>query len=141
MDNPFDRLGLSPLATVDEITNALRERAEDASDEERRMLRESWEELTMHPRARVRAALLTFVPRADAKEPRPAPLSASLKPSPPPDDPLAGISAVDLLPRPSIGAALVSGTRGAAPPSALPPLEDDPIVQRALAAVTRRSAS
>ena len=136
MENPFDRLGLSPFATVDEITAALRERAEDASDEEKKILREMWEELTMHPRSRVRAAILTFPPRLARESRRPPRLSAELRPRPPSPsaDPLGGVAAVDLLPRPSIASALVGAGKPPAPPPALPPLEDDPIIARAIQA-------
>ena len=140
MDNPLDRLGLSPLATVDEITQALRERAEDASDDERKMLRETWEELTLHPRSRVRAAVLTFPPRDVVREgthssdPRPPELSPALRPVPPrTGDPMEVVARADLLPRPSIARALhgPSGRIAPAPP-ALPPLDDDPVIARAL---------
>jgi len=135
--NPLDRLGLSPLATVDEITAALHEKAEDASDEERRVLRETWEELTLHPRSRLRAALSTFPPRPELSA-RPAELSRELKPVKHEEDPGGlGVAPLDILPRPSICAA-ISG-RIPPPPAVLPAIEDDPLVGPVHA--SRRSAS
>ena len=58
-DNPFERWDLDPLAGPQAITEALRERVEDATDEhERAAIREDWEALTLHPRRRVELALL-----------------------------------------------------------------------------------
>jgi hypothetical protein len=131
MDNPLDRLGLSPLATVEEITAALRERAEDASDEERKMLRATWEELTLHPRSRVRAAVLTFPPRTNAGDPRAPAFSAELRVVPPSADAHPhGVAPVDLMPRPAVARALGENGRVPPLPPALPPLEDDPILGR-----------
>jgi hypothetical protein len=128
MDNPIDRLGLSPLATVDEITAALRERAEDASEEERKRLRETWEELTLHPRTRLRAALSTFPPRPEVER-RAADLSPALRPvraTSGADAP--SFAPIDVLPRPSVAAAL-TGKLGPPPPS-LAPLESDILVSK-----------
>ena len=47
-DNPFERWDLDPLAGPQAITEALRERVEDATDEhERAAIREDWEALTL----------------------------------------------------------------------------------------------
>lgn len=64
-DNPFDVLGLPPTATPEEITEALRERMEDAAPDERVHLRALWERLLLHPRDRVLLALGAH-PRAPA---------------------------------------------------------------------------
>jgi hypothetical protein len=151
MDNPLDRFGLSPFASVEEITSAMRERAEEAPEEERAALREAWEELTMHPRARLRAALFTSPPRSASAPPtRPPPLSPELVSAPPArglvperDALLAGVALIDLLPRPLVTPALRSAVReqtterpasragseakGGAP-RVLPRFADDPIV-------------
>jgi hypothetical protein len=60
-DNPFDALGLDPLASPDQITERLRELIEEASEPERARLRAAWEDLTRHPTRRVELALATFV--------------------------------------------------------------------------------
>ncbi len=57
-DNPFERYGLDPREGVAAITQRLKELAEDAKDEaERERIRAAWEELTLHPARRLRAAL------------------------------------------------------------------------------------
>jgi hypothetical protein len=128
MENPIDRLGLSPLATADEITAALRERAEDASDDERRALRATWEELTHHPRSRHRAALTTFPERAELRA-RPPELPELLRPMRPRGEPDGlDVEPLDLLPRPSVGAALAG--KLPPPPPALASLESDRILAR-----------
>lgn len=56
--NPFERFDLDPRDGVEAITQRLKELAEDArTDEERNLVREAWEELTLHPARRLRAAL------------------------------------------------------------------------------------
>ena len=70
-DNPFDVLGLAPTASPEEITEALRERMEDASTDERVHLRALWERLLRHPRDRVLLALGAH-PRAPAPPAAPA---------------------------------------------------------------------
>lgn len=55
--NPFERYDLDPTEGVDAITERLRARIEDArSDSEKAEIRQAWEELTLHPARRVRAA-------------------------------------------------------------------------------------
>jgi hypothetical protein len=57
-DNPFERYGLDPREGVAAITQRLKELAEDAKDDaERERIRAAWEELTLHPARRLRAAL------------------------------------------------------------------------------------
>ncbi len=58
VDNPFERYDLDPRDGITAITQRLRELAEDAKDEkERERIRAAWEELTLHPARRLRAAL------------------------------------------------------------------------------------
>ncbi|MBX7194701.1 MAG: hypothetical protein K1X94_21780 [Sandaracinaceae bacterium] len=64
--NPFDRFELDPHGDLATITDALRERAEDAgSDEERAEIRAAWEAMTLHPQRRLELAL-TAVPETRA---------------------------------------------------------------------------
>lgn len=58
MDNPFERFELDPREGISAITQKLKELAEDAkTDAEREEIRAAWEELTLHPARRLRAAL------------------------------------------------------------------------------------
>lgn len=58
MDNPFERFDIDPRDGIAAVTQRLRELAEDASDDaERERIRAAWEELTLHPARRLRAAL------------------------------------------------------------------------------------
>ena len=58
MDNPFERYALDPRDGIKAITQRLKELAEDAKDDaERDRIRAAWEELTLHPTRRLRAAL------------------------------------------------------------------------------------
>lgn len=57
-DNPFERYDLDPREGVTAITQRLKELIEDAPDEKTRdAIRKAWEELTLHPARRLRAAL------------------------------------------------------------------------------------
>lgn len=57
-ESPFERWGIDPAQGPAAITERMRELAEDAPDEEtRRAIRAAWEELTMHPARRFRAAV------------------------------------------------------------------------------------
>jgi hypothetical protein len=57
-ENPFELYDLDPREGIAAITQRLKELAEDAkTDEERERIREAWEELTLHPARRQRAAL------------------------------------------------------------------------------------
>ncbi len=57
-DNPFERYDLDPREGIVAITQRLKELAEDAKDAaERDRIRAAWEELTLHPARRLRAAL------------------------------------------------------------------------------------
>lgn len=116
-DNPFERYDLDPREGIVAITQRLKELAEDAKDEaERDRIRAAWEELTLHPARRLRAAL-------DAHPETRAPIGA-----PPP------------LPRLRIAPTELELRDLAARPSAvaaLPPELDDPEADTAAAAAPR----
>lgn len=122
-DNPFERYDLDPRDGIVAITQRLKELAEDATDDkERDRIRAAWEELTLHPARRLRAAL-------DAHPETRQPLGA------PPPLPRLRVSPTeldlrDLAARPSAVAALegaiaAGSTRSTAPDDA-PPIDDDP---------------
>lgn len=120
VDNPFERYDLDPRDGVAAITARLKELAEDAKDEaERERLRAAWEELTLHPARRVRAALFAH-PETRPPLGAPPPL-ARLRAEP------TELALRDLAARPSAVAALGPADAGAAegePPS----LDDDPLL-------------
>lgn len=71
--NPFEELDLDPRAGIAAITARLKELAEDArTDAERERIRAVWEELTLHPARRLRAALFAH-PESRAELGRPPP--------------------------------------------------------------------
>ena len=75
-DNPFERYGLDPRDGIVAITQRLKELAEDATDPaERERIRAAWEELTLHPARRLRAALEAH-PETRAPLGSPPPLAA-----------------------------------------------------------------
>lgn len=116
MENPFERYDLDPREGIQAITERLRELAEDATDPaEKERIRAAWEELTMHPARRLRAALFAH------PETRP-PLGAP----PPPTRVRLGEAArptlFELAARPSVRAALGTTREGAPPASG--PLDD-----------------
>ena len=124
-DNPFERYDLDPREGIVAITQRLKELAEDAkSDTERDQIRAAWEELTLHPARRLRAAL-------DAHPETRAPLGS------PPSLPRLRLSPTelelrDLAARPSALAALPRTTTARAAQATAPgdvdapPLDDDP---------------
>jgi hypothetical protein len=122
-ENPFERFGLDPREGIASITARLRELTEDATSEaERAEIRAVWEELTLHPARRLRAAMRAH------PETRP-PLG-----SPPP--PVATASARtltlrDLALRPSVAAALTTHPRsyGSSEKQAQNRLASDPHLQ------------
>jgi hypothetical protein len=120
-DNPFERYGLDPRDGVVAITARLKELAEDAKDDaERERIRAAWEELTLHPARRLRAAL-------DAHPETRAPLGG-------PPLPRLRVTATelelrDLAARPSALAALPAWLRVSEPGADTPSLEDDPNLQ------------
>lgn len=72
-DNPFERFDLDPQDGLESITERLKELAEDArTDAERNLVREAWEELTLHPMRRLRAALFAH-PESRSPVGRPPP--------------------------------------------------------------------
>lgn len=123
-DNPFERYGLDPRDGIVVITQRLKELAEDATDPaEREQIRAAWEELTLHPARRLRAAL-------EAHPETRAPLGS------PPPLPRMGANAQqgtalelrDLAARPSAVSALPPSVTSVAPEAAAPPLDDDPLL-------------
>ena len=100
-DNPFERYGLDPMDGLPTITRRLKELAEDATDDaERDRIRRAWEELTLHPRARLRAALFAH-PESRAPIGRPPPRERTRAPEAQPAPTLR-----ELAERPSLVAAL-----------------------------------
>lgn len=120
-ENPFERYDLDPREGIGAITQRLKELAEDAKDDaERDRIRAAWEELTLHPARRLRAALEAHPetrPPLGSPPPRPR-----LRPVP------TELDLRDLAARPSAVAALAAGAAVAAhlPPELdAPPLDDD----------------
>ena len=72
MSNAFDVFDLDPSSTVAELTAILRERTELASTEQRALLRDAWEELTLHPERRLLLALTAFPETRELLTPMPA---------------------------------------------------------------------
>lgn len=125
MNNPFERYGLDPREGVEAITRRLKELAEDAkSDTERAEIRAAWEELTLHPARRLRAALFAH------PETRP-PLAG-----PPPRTRVRVVATElglrDIAPRPSVERALSLSeqerARAEDQTSSAPSFVDDPLV-------------
>ena len=116
MDNPFERYDLDPRDGIAAITQRLKELAEDAKDDaERERIRAAWEELTLHPRRRLRAAL-------DAHPETRPPLGSPPMPPRVRSAP-AELGLRDLAARPSLRGLV--GEIAEDPP---PRLEDDPLV-------------
>ncbi len=124
-DNPFERYGLDPREGVIAITQRLKELAEDAkTDAERDEIRAAWEELTLHPARRLRAALNAHPEtRAPLGSPPALPRTRDLP---------TELSLRDLAARPSALAALPTSLAGPAVRASspldvdAPPLDDDP---------------
>ena len=68
--NPYEALGLDPLATPEALTERLREMAEEADPDERARLQAAWRALTLHPADRARAAFFAH--------PHPSPIVSEL---------------------------------------------------------------
>lgn len=116
MDNPFERYDLDPRDGIAAITQRLKELAEDAKDDaERERIRAAWEELTLHPRRRLRAALDVH------PETRPPLGSPPMAPRMRGGRPELGLR--DLAARPSLRAVV-----GEVPDDSPPRLEDDPLL-------------
>jgi hypothetical protein len=120
-DNPFERYGLDPREGIVAITQRLKELAEDATDDgERERIRAAWEELTLHPARRLRAALQAH-PETRAPLGSPPPLPR-LRVSP------LELELRDLAARPSALAALGAiavGVKDASTDVDAPPLSGD----------------
>jgi len=115
--NVFEQFDLDPRAGIAAITRRLKELAEDAKDDrERERIRQAWEELTLHPARRLRAALFAHPGRA-AELGRPPPLRRERRPS-------AGLDLRDLVVLPSILRALGRADEAAERDT----LDDDPIL-------------
>lgn len=117
--NPYLQYDLDPSADKEAITERFRELMEDATDENtRRSLRAAWEALTLHPKARVAAALRVHPDRRRKETPPPRanpPRSPHYSPRP---------TLSDLAMRPSVEAALFECERAS---GRLPlTLDDDP---------------
>lgn len=121
MRNPFEALGLDPLASTFEITERVRELSEDADEPRRKELRALWEELTRHPRTRITAAVATFV-LGDVESPSPPPQAVL------PETPDLRATFLDKLPLSGIAPSLQIDPQGRRPPLLLP-LLDDPLLQ------------
>jgi hypothetical protein len=131
--NPFERYDLDPREGIAAITQRLKELAEDARDDaERERIRAAWEELTLHPARRLRAALFAH-PETRPPLGAPPPLTRRRGPNAQP------LGLRELAPRPSLSACLGAAGAGAgegrrvAPKVAAesdrpPPLDHDPLV-------------
>jgi hypothetical protein len=99
-ENPYERWDIDPLGGPFAITERMRELVEDATDEAaKKAIRAAWEELTLHPARRFRAALAAHPEHPSAlgrRPPPPRPAFASA----------ARITAIDVVMRPSILSAL-----------------------------------
>jgi len=120
--NPFDRFDLDPRAGVAAITARLRELAEAAQDDAaRERIRAAWEELTLHPARRLRAALFAH-PETRLPVGAPPPLARRRPPA------VVSPELRELAPRPSLLDAVLARVTGAAPAHTKPSLEDDPVL-------------
>ena len=126
--NPFDRFDIDPRAGLAAITERFRELAEAAKDDAaRERIRAAWEELTLHPARRLRAALFAH-PETRLPLGGPPPLARRRA---------AAKAAADfptlreLAPRPSLLLAVLARVPGAAPAHTKPSLEDDPVLDDA----------
>lgn len=133
-DNPFERYELDPRDGISAITQRLKELAEDARDDaERERIREAWEELTLHPARRLRAALFAH---PETREPLgTAPTFPRRRPSPT-DATAAGATADlglrDLAARPSVVLTLPRARgRDSADNDEIPSLSEDAVLRGA----------
>jgi hypothetical protein len=98
--NPYERFGIDPLGGPAAITERMRELVEDAPDDAARAeIRAAWEELTLHPLRRLRAALGAHPEHRAALGLRPRPPDPASTTAP-------ELGMLDLAPRPSVLAAL-----------------------------------
>jgi hypothetical protein len=123
-DNPFERYGLDPRDGIAAITQRLKELAEDTTDPaERDRIRAAWEELTLHPARRLRAALEAHPEtRAPLGTQPPLPrMRANAQQH------VTELELRDLAARPSAVGALPASVTAVAPEAAAPSLDDDPL--------------
>jgi hypothetical protein len=130
--NPFERFDIDPRQGTRAITERMRELAEEAdTEEERAELRTTWEELTVHPARRLRAAFGAH-PESRPSIGAPPPTGGAGAGPVDPDLTLSELSV-----RPSVARALGGGASILGPARdgsalAAPPdnLDDDPILKR-----------
>ena len=125
MDNPFERYDLDPREGITAITQRLKELAEDAKDDaEREHIRAAWEELTLHPARRLRAALFAHPEtRGALGNPPPLPRRRLARA----DSHGLDLTLRDLAARPSLLSSL--GVDAVKDEDAVPSLEDDPVLR------------
>lgn len=126
-NNPFERFGIDPKEGPRAITERLRELAEEANEQDRAAIRAAWEELTLHPLRRLRAAVGAHPlhPELSRTSPDYAPLRKRKTTK---EEPLV---LTDFAPRPSVAHALrtfFSSADNRVQPSAPQPLDDDPVL-------------
>jgi hypothetical protein len=125
LENPFEAFDLDPTEGIAAITARLKELAEDAkTEEERNRIRAAWEELTLHPDRRLRAALF-----AHPETRRPLGLPPGSKRI---ERSAFELDLPDIAARPSVVANLPPDVREAAAEldrlTDAPPLDDDPFL-------------
>jgi len=128
--NPFERFDLDPCAGPETITERLRELAADADASQRAEIRAAWEELTLHPLRRLRAAFGAHPetrPPLGAPPPRGAEREGSAAASTREPPSLATLTLAELALLPCVEGALVHDPRSPRLPPA-PPLSEDPIL-------------
>lgn len=125
MDNPFERYDLDPREGISAITQRLKELAEDAKDDaERERIRAAWEELTLHPARRLRAALFAH---PETRGPLGVPPALPRRRAPRANAEALDLSLRDLAARPSLLLSL--GVDAVKDEDAIPSLEDDPVLR------------
>lgn len=125
MENPFERYDLDPREGISAITRRLKELAEDAKDDaERERVRAAWEELTLHPERRLRAALFAH---PETRAALGAPPSAVRRRAPRGDASRLDLTLRDLAARPSLLLSL--GVDSVKDEDAVPTLDDDPVLR------------
>lgn len=126
-NNPFERFGIDPKEGPRAITERLRELAEEATEESRGAIRAAWEELTLHPLRRLRAALGAHPLHPDLS--RTSPDYAPLKKRKVTTE--QDLTLMDFAPRPSVVhplRAFLASADQRARPSTPQPLDDDPVL-------------
>lgn len=124
MSNPFERYDLDPREGIAAITQRLKELAEEAKDDaERERIREAWEELTLHPARRLKAALFAH---PETRGPLGTPPSFPRRRAAQ-GGAAVGLELHDLAARPSVLLAL--GVSEVKDEDAVPSLEDDPVLR------------